>query len=173
MFSIWSTEKVAVLQGFPQSSIRAPCPAIVATEHSLIVMFYVEEVDSNLDGSSVRMVGIEASGEMAAVVKFERPTIHTLGPPNDEAFAGHRLASRGLHPYGAFEIFNSQWIRQLERMNSVHPYHDVQRFMEGKRHFILTFHDSTFGCIARNFSVELTRASIKKLLASQIEAIDA
>jgi hypothetical protein len=136
-------------------------------------MFYVEERDPTWDGTYVRMVGVESSDEMAAVVKFERPSIHTFGPPNDEAFAGHRLASKGLRPYGAFEILNSQWIRQLEKMNSVHPMHDPQRYMEGKRHFILTFHDTTFECIARGHSVELTRGSIKELLSKHVEAVDA
>lgn len=173
MFSLRSAEKVVALEGFPQSSVGAPCPAIVATEHSLAVLFYVEEPDPNWDGTYVRMLGVESSGEPSAVVTFERPSIHTFGPPNDEAFAGHRLASKGLRPYGAFEILNSQWIRQLEKMNSVHPRHDPKMYMEGKRHFILTFHDTTFECVARGYSIELARASIKELLAKHVEAVNA
>jgi hypothetical protein len=119
------------------------------------------------------MVGVESSKEPAAVISFDRPSIHTFGPPNDEAFSGHRLASKGLRPYGAFEILNSQWIRQLEKVNSVHPRHDPIRYMEGKRHFILTFHDSTFECVARSYSIAYARASIKELLAKHVGAINA
>ena len=53
-----------------------------------------------------------------------------FGPPNDEAFSGHPLASRGLHPYGAFKIENSSWIRHLEKMNSVHPNHHPERYFK-------------------------------------------
>jgi hypothetical protein len=77
-----------------------------------------------------------------------------LGPPNDEALLGHPLAARGLSHYGAYEVIDSSWIRKLERMNSVHDRHDSSRFFKDKRHFVFTFHDSTFECIARGFEVE-------------------
>jgi hypothetical protein len=173
MFSLRSAEKVVALEDFPQSSIGAPCPAIIATEHSLTVVFYVEERDSNWDGTYVRVVDVNSSEELTAIVQFERPSIHTFGPPNDEAFAGHRLASKGLRPYCAFEVLDSQWIQQLEKMNSIHPMHDRKRYIEGKRHFILTFHDSTFECIARGFHVEIKRGSVKEQLSGHVLAINA
>jgi hypothetical protein len=60
--------------------------------------------------------------------------------------------SRGLAPYGEFEVVASSWIRSLERMNRVHPRHDAARFAE-LRHFIFTFHDKTFECVAKGVSV--------------------
>jgi hypothetical protein len=107
------------------------------------------------------------------VVHFHRPTIHTLGPPNDETLHGHRLAKKGLQPYGAFEVINSEWIRLLEQMNSVHHRHDRERFLEGKRHFIITFHDSVFECIACGYEVEIHSGSIKELLISEARHVDA
>ena len=73
--------------------------------------------------------------------------------PNDEAFDGHPLGRRGLMPYGAFEIKHSSWIRELERMNSVHPYHSAERFEEF-RHYVLSVHDTTFECVANGFDYE-------------------
>ncbi len=70
-----------------------------------------------------------------------------MGAPNEEAIAGHPLSDRGLEPFAAFEIKQSSWIRQLEKLNSVHPYHDRERFLESKRHFVFVFHDSTFECL--------------------------
>ena len=119
------------------------------------------------------MVGIDSSDETIALVVFERPSIHTFGPPNDEAFSGHRLSSKGLKLYGAYEIHNSQWISQLEKMNAVHPYHVKDRFLEGKRHFILTFHDSTFECVARNYSFKIGNGSIKSALFDCVALINA
>lgn len=173
MFSLSHSEKVVSLEGFPQSSIGAPCPAVIATEHSLALIFFVEEQDPAWDGTSVRVVGLETSGEIGAVIQFERPSIHTLGPPNDEAFGGHRLAKKGLEPYGAFEVINSEWIQLLEKMNSVHHRHNRERFLEGKRHFIITFHDSVFECVACSYGVKLMPGSVKDLLVSQAEKTDA
>jgi hypothetical protein len=172
MFSFGKSEKVIPLEDFPQSSIGAPCPAVIATEHSLILIFFVESQDPDWDGTTARVVGIDSSEECCAVVHFERPSIHSLGPPNDEAFGGHRLAKNGLQPYGAFEVVNSEWIRLLEKMNSVHERHDRERFLEGKRHFIITFHDSVFECVVRGYRVELMPGSIKDLLIANAGKID-
>ena len=86
-----------------------------------------------------------------------------FGAPNDEAFAGHPLASRGLHPYGAFEVRSSSWIRQLERMNSVHPFHKPERFQRLK-HFVFAFHDSTFECVAESYAISNYEGSGQLLL---------
>lgn len=70
--------------------------------------------------------------------------------PNDEAFEGHPLASRGLKPYSVFEVKNSSWIRRLERMNSVHRCHRPEGY-KMLRHFVFAFHDTTFECVAQGF----------------------
>jgi hypothetical protein len=173
MFSSNDREKVVPLEDFPQSSVGAPCPAVIATEHSLILIFLVEDRDPGWDGTTVRPVGLDSDDERCAVVHLERPSIHSLGPPNDEAFSGHRLAKKGLKPYGAFEVTDSEWILLLEKVNSVHPYHDRKRFLEGKRHFIVTFHSSVFECVARGYRVELVSGSIKALLVSHAGQLDA
>jgi hypothetical protein len=91
-------------------------------------------------------------GEVMAVIRFAGRCAHLFGPPNDEAFDGHPLASRGLHPYGSFRIRRSSWIRSLERMNAVHPHHRPDPFRE-LQHFVLSFHDSTFECVAKELVV--------------------
>jgi len=73
-----------------------------------------------------------------------------FGPPNDEGLHGHPLAERGLEPYGVFVVSPSSWLRALVRMNAVHPRHRDEHF-DGLCHFVFTFHDSTFECIARGF----------------------
>jgi hypothetical protein len=78
-----------------------------------------------------------------------------FGPPNDEAIEGHPFYKLGVGPYGCYEIINSPWDRALERANRVHHRHDPNAPRLG-RHFILTFHDSTFECIACDFKVHAT-----------------
>jgi len=147
-----NTDRVVELADVPQSSVGAPLPRIVADEHMCLVGFYLEDRDPNWDGSSVRVIDAATSDEPVAVVTFPRFWATMFGPPNDEAFAGHPLRNRGLRPYGAYEVLDSSWIHQLERMNSVHPHHRRERFLE-LRHFILSFHDSTFECVAPRYEI--------------------
>ena len=74
------------------------------------------------------------------------------------------LADRGLRPYGVFEIRESSWVRKLERMNAAHPYHDKHRFMSDKKHFVFSFHDTTFECVAETFTVQVSTGSVKGAL---------
>jgi len=154
------TEEVVRLEDFPQSSPGSPAPVVFATEHGLILGYYlhVSSPDTPDDFDPEELI--------TAVIRFEHPTIHLFGPPNDEVLHGHRLARKGLESYGAFEIINSEWIRQLERANSVHKAHDRDRFMLGKRHFVITFHDSTFECVAKGYSSELSNSELPDLLSS-------
>jgi hypothetical protein len=99
------------------------------------------------DDSLVLAYEMAPSGEEYAIVKLILPRAHYFGPPNDEAMSGHPLAERGLGPYGVFEVRNSSWIRALEQMNRVHPSYNASRF-RALRHFVLTFHDKTFECVA-------------------------
>ena len=114
----------------------------------------------------MKVVGPDTDEILVARVTFERPYAHMFGPPNDEAFAGHPLAGRGLRPYSAAEISDSSWIRTLERMNAVHRYHDPARF-EVLRHFIFAFHDTTFECVARQYTTHLERGSIASVAATR------
>ncbi|WP_288380052.1 hypothetical protein [uncultured Massilia sp.] len=172
MVASFDSESVVLVDDFPQSSIGAPFPAVIATEDRLALVFILEDRDLEWDGKTVRVVDVASTDEQCVVVHFEHPTMHIFGPPNDEAFSGHRLASKGLRPYGVFEVINSEWIRQLEIMNSVHPQHDPERFYEGKRHFIFSFHDSVFECVARGYRYECMPGSVKHLLTVCAQHID-
>jgi hypothetical protein len=159
MYSVDKKDSVIELNNAPQSSVGAPCPVVFATEHTVHIAYYIEDVPKGWDGSTLRVVDEYSSGESVALVNFKWPYAHMFGPPNDEAFDGHPLASRGLHPYGIFEVVHSSWIRGLERMNSVHPYHQRAQFAE-YRHFVFAFHDSTFECVAHAFTVSVHAGSV-------------
>jgi len=163
MYVVTRADRVRELAELPQSSIGAPCPMILVGEHSLRIAYYLEEKVGGWDGTTVRLLSPDQGNELCAVVDFVLPYAHMFGPPNDEAFAGHPLAERGLQPYGAFEVEGSSWLATLERMNSVHPYHRPERFKK-YRHFILSFHDTTFECIAESFTFSTCRDSVDAAL---------
>jgi hypothetical protein len=164
MYEVDDRDEIIELEDVPRSSVGAPNPMVLAGEHDVMLSFCLEDTSNGWDGTSVRIVGIDTEGEAVAVVRFKRCSAHMLGPPNDEAFGGHPLAARGLRPYGAFEIKDSSWIRRLEKMNAVHRYHDKSRFMRDKKHFVFSFHDTTFECVAEGFTVEVFTGSVKRTI---------
>jgi hypothetical protein len=163
MYPVNDLDQVIELEGVPQSSVGAPLPIVLSDEHRVLLAYLVQNTPSDWDGSHVRFVGLDTPGEPIALVEFTSYWTFTFGAPNDEAFQGHPLERRGLHPYGAFQVQNSSWIRQLERMNSVHPYHSPERF-DGLKHFVFAFHDSTFECVAEGFTVSEHEGSLEGLL---------
>jgi hypothetical protein len=122
MYSIDERDKVVELAQVPHSSVGAPLPIVLSDEYKVLLVYIVQETPADWDGSSVRIVDPSTPGETLALVEFTGYSTYMFGAPNDEAFHGHPLAARGLTPYGAFQIENSSWIRQLEKMNSIHPY---------------------------------------------------
>lgn len=80
-----------------------------------------------------------------AIVSFQRCLVARLGYPNDEALGGNPLYKAGLKQYGVFEVSNSSWEREIQSQNRVvFPKFEMPK----RRHFIVTFHDSMFECIA-------------------------
>lgn len=167
MYSIDTRDRLTEIRDLPQSSVGAPLPHIVATEHVLGLAYLVERNEPGRDGTTVRMVSPTSPDEQVVIVKFHRPHAHLFGPPTDEALAGHPLASRGLRPYAVFEIHESSWIRALERMSRVHPYPPAHRFSR-LRHFVFVFHDATFECVAEDIELVGCYAGPMSRVASQL-----
>ena len=158
------------LQDVPQSSIGAPLPCALADEGRVVLAYYLQTHEPGWDGTWVRIVDPAGSDEPIAILRFNGAHAHMFGPPNDEAFDGHPLSSRGLEPYGAFQIEDSSWIRKLERMNSVHTQHRPERFWK-LRHFIFAFHDSTFECVCRGFDIRQARGSIHDVIPEMVRLL--
>ncbi len=171
MYEVDLLDKVLKLDDAPRPDIGAPLPLVLSDEWRLLLAYIISEPDPAWDGSNVNLVSPDSAGMKIALVSFQLPTAHMFGPPNDEAFSGHPLASRGLCPYGVFEIQNSSWIRKLERMNSVHPSHNRERYLAGLRHFVFAFHDSTFECIADGFRVQAFRGSMRSALSRMVDLL--
>ena len=163
MYSVDELDRVVPLDDVPQSSVGAPLPAVLCDERRLLLAYLLQEDTSDWNGTSVRTVDLESPGEPLALVEFSGYGSFMFGAPNDEAFNGHPLYSRGVHPYGAFLIEDSSWVRQLERMNSVHPYHNPKRY-EQLKHYVFAFHDSTFECVAEGFTVTEHFGSLAEIL---------
>ena len=146
MYAVDSLDKAIPLGSIPLPDIGAPLPRLDADEREARVTYF---------GRS----GSGSEDDLRVTVVFAGCYALLFGPPNDEAFDGHPLADRGLDSYGAFEVKHSSWVRTLERMNRVHPLHNPEGFSY-LRHFVITFHDSMFECVAAGFSVLPTSPAV-------------
>ncbi|MFZ0421744.1 MAG: hypothetical protein WAL80_02575 [Xanthobacteraceae bacterium] len=98
MYTIDRDDTVRTLDDIPQSSTGAPIPLVLSDENTAVIAYYEQPP---WDGKSVRVVDAETSDEPTAIVSFRSVRAMYFGAPNDEAFAGHPLARRGLRPYSA------------------------------------------------------------------------
>src|ERR1051326_1053079 len=148
-------EQYAVPMEFPVSwDHGAPLPHLLKNDYRTFLVFFLQDVDPNWDGTyvSVREPNSNVS-EKLALVAFERCICAKMGTPNDEVLHGHPLYGKGLAAYEAMSVENSTWLNDLEKINAVHSCYKAE-FWRSLKHYILPFHDSTFECVARGFTVE-------------------
>jgi hypothetical protein len=142
----------------------APSPHLLQSDYRTFLFFLLPDHVPDTNGEYLQTSPSDAThGEVIGLVEFERCHCTKMGTPNDEVLHGHPLGGRGLHVYGAFSVENSNWIKELEAINSVHTEYSPRAWKDLK-HFILCFHDCTFECVARGFKVEKWKASLPAML---------
>ena len=125
--------------------------AQVPEEHAIVLADWpqpavVAELRAYADESSL-LIRYRGASEGSVVARFPLCHYMAFGAPNDKALGGHPLANRGLKFYSVHEVVNSTLLQMLERRNSVHPRHDRESYLRGKRHYVFTFQDSTLECV--------------------------
>ncbi len=165
MYQVDDRDRVMELTDIPQMSVGAPCPIVLSNENVTLVAYYPQNKLPYWDGRA------SSVGKDVVILCFESCLASLFGPPNDEAFSGHPLASRGLERYSAAVVEESSWIRALSDMNSVHPNHRPDQLF-GFKHFILAFHDSVFECVAKGFSIEAGIGSVEGVVPRMLELLN-
>jgi hypothetical protein len=140
MYKIDEKDRVVPIDTIPHALTGTAFPTVVADEHITILRYC--------------LIDKEDQQEKFAILHFEHCWAHYMGPPNCEALHGHPLYERGLSYYGIFEVLDSSWIRLMEERNRVHDKHSPARYAE-LRHFIFSFEDTTFECIAKGVVVQI------------------
>jgi hypothetical protein len=144
--------------------IGAPLPHVVSSGSRAIVIFYRRTIDADWDGTYVTVVDPAVPTPAAlGLLEFTGCYLVKFGGLNDEAIAGHPLHGRGLVPYRAHTIRNSQWITEAEQQNSVHPFH-TGGWHDRMNHYVLCFHDETLECLARQWRAEPLDCSVSDAL---------
>ena len=154
MYSV-KNDEVKELTDFPAPSVGAPCPIILAGDASLWLAYYIAEKSPWFEEkwSKIWSDSDELCIEQCfAIVVVKSPQVHMFGAPSEETFDGHPLSKRGLRRFGIFEIENSSWIKELEKVDSIAQC-PTTLYHTKFRHFIFGFHDSTFECVGADLSV--------------------
>src|SRR5690348_6960904 len=108
-----------IVEGLPRCDIGAPLPTVIAAEHAVTLLYVVGQPDPGWDGTYVNVVTPETLDLFIATIHFYHPVAHVLaGFPDEETYAGHSLSRVGLKPYQMFEVINSPWAAELERIRS-------------------------------------------------------
>lgn len=131
-------ERVTVLGELPPCDAGAPMPLLLGDGQSIWLSYFG---------------AVEPYFTDRVVVRFTRVDSVVFGGANDEALHGHRLWGQGLQPYSFHEVICSRWTQARERENSVHDHHRPAAFAR-LRHFVFTFHDETFECLADDFALD-------------------
>lgn len=148
----------------PPSNVGAPSPQLIANSHQLFLAYYIEDSPKNSGHAKSTTRSARRTKLPVALIEFDAPYAHYFGPPREDASRGHPLHSRGFRPHSAFEVLYSSWIRFLKHMNEADFEYDPKR-LNGHRHFIFAFHDDTFECIARKFTVSTHRDTITNIIS--------
>lgn len=128
MYEIDSHDHVVALAEVPPPDPGDSLPLVLAKDN-LVVLSYV------------------AGRDLTILATFPYCCAQLFGKPDFRSLRKHPLTARGLKPHGAFEVLESSWVRALEARDG-----------PGKRkHFIFTFRDSAFECVAAGIGVELIR----------------
>lgn len=131
-----NADQLVRITDFPLASAGAPVPVVLADEHTVVLVYYMDQEDK------------------MAVITFSRCLTYKSGPPNEEAISGHPFYCKGLRPNTFYRVNHSSWIKDMITMNEVHPYHKERQY-DDYIHYMLCFHDSIFECVAEKINSEI------------------
>lgn len=123
----------------------APLPHFVQSEHKAFLCFFLNtfEPSDARDFEGVSIQSISAKEKPVGVIEFTNYCAGKMVRMSADYLNQHELYGRGLHPYSAQEVVNSEWLAELQRIAKIPAQH----------HFIFFFHDSIFECVASALKV--------------------
>ena len=133
----------------------APSPTIISNDTELFISFYVDKPTASLEPQERNVIyDIGIIG-----IKFKLYLKYTFGLPGNETLQSHPYNKLGIRSFSFYELNNSNLIRELEGIDKMHPYYDAKKWRTYK-HYVLTFHDNMFECIAKDFEIREENTSL-------------
>ena len=156
--------ETAIVLDYPYPwDIGAPLPQVISDGNQTFLFYYVGEKKKRWESFSEEVIDLGGSSQsLLALVTFEYCYAHKLEGINDEVIEAHPLFSHGLEAYELHKIENSVWVTQQMKTHSIHSNFSEESW-NLRNHYVFTFHDEIFECIANGFQVEVFRGSRKAL----------
>ena len=169
MYTIDSADQLVELESLPACNVGAPLPSIIGTEHYTALCYLAAQpMPDDWHGQYVNILDHNSGERPVIIVEFKICADVRFGWfPDENTFSKHPLAPRGLHPYNAYEVTNSSWVRQLAQLEAGNR----DQALQSKRHFILTFHDTSFECVADDYSVRAMNGSIQSAMEDVVTSL--
>jgi hypothetical protein len=163
---IVGTERVVKLKVGCHPEAAVSGGLLLQSESAVFLLFNAMSDEENAQGSP------EDLGR--AVIQFKGCRCTKFGDPNDEALDEHPLYDKGLDEsvYGISEVMNSTWAHEVTgraKASAMRIWGErFERAYENVdwscRHFIVSFHDSTFECLADDFELTLHKEPFGEVL---------
>ena len=112
-----------------------PSPKIISNSNNLYLNFRVD--DENYE---------------TVTLKFLNHHLYKIGYPGNETLYYHPYSINGINTSEIYLIKNSDWINELKEIDKNHPYFNEDKW-NSLNHYVITFHDDLFECIAKNFEI--------------------
>lgn len=147
--------RLVEIKGLFEMDYGSPSPTIISNDSELFIAFYADkkgEASEPKERNLIYDTGIFA-------LKFKVYLKYSFGLPGNETIQNHPYSKLGLKSFSFYELKDSNLIKELQNIEKVHPYYDPEQWKLYK-HYILTFHDNMFECIALDFEIREENISI-------------
>lgn len=150
------------IKGIFEMDCGSPSPIIISNDNELIIAFYADKESSLSLSIPTERNMVHDTGIFA--LKFKRYLKYKFGLPGNETIQWHPYTKLGMKSFSFYELKDSNFIRELEDIEKKHPYYNSQKWNLYK-HYILTFHDNMFECIAQDFEIRQENISLHNKIA--------
>lgn len=155
---------------FPQDT-GAPVPYVLSNGNKTYLLYYIGTGSPDWDENAKAIQVMDPhSKDYVAFIQFERCYSFRFGGVNDEVLYGHPLYEHGLENYEMHEIIHSSWIRDQKKINSVHSNYK-QEHWDARKHYLYTFHDEIFECIAEGYNTKIYKGKISNVIPLATEKL--
>lgn len=143
------------IKGLFELDYGAPSPTILSNDNELFIAFYADKESTSTipqERNTIYDTGIFS-------LKFKRYLKYTFGIPGNETIHGHPYSKLGMQSCTFYELRNSDLIKSMQDIEKIHPDYNPEKWKMYK-HYILTFHDNMFECIAQDFEIREENTSL-------------
>jgi len=158
--------KLIEIKGLFEMDYGSPSPIIISNDNELFIAFYGDK--ERLTNQPHERNIIYDTGIFA--LKFKAYLKYTFGLPGNETIKRHPYSKLGMKSSSFYELQNSNLIKELQEIEKGHPYYEPNKWNSYK-HYILTFHDNIFECIAQDFEIRAENLSLYNQAATMLNEL--